>query len=93
MIGSAEWFCGGGDSCDVVTTALYLNDAIDAELLRKVLLAGLGLGRAEPPARQFELDDLAACGRGETPTYFSCEDLEDYRQDLERALTPQMSDD
>ncbi len=92
MIGSAEWLCRQ-DSCDTVTTALYLNDAIDAELLRKVLLAGLGLGRAEPPARQFELDDLEACDRGETPTYFRCEDLEDYRQDLERALTPQPPDD
>ncbi len=93
MIGSAEWFCGGGDSCSTVTTALYLNDVIDAELLRKVLLAGLGLERIEPVATPFEWDDLQACNRGETPTYFRCEDLEDYRQDLERALTPQPPDD
>ena len=87
LIGSAEWLCRQ-DSCNTVTTALYLNDAIDSELLRKVLLAGLNQGRVEPPARQFELDDLEACDRGETPTYFRCDQLEGAREDLAR-LTPQ----
>lgn len=85
MIGSAEFFCGGIE-CITVTTAVYVNDAIDAELFRKVLLAGLNEGRVEPPSRQIELDDLDACNRGETPTYFRCQDLEGVREVVEQQL-------
>lgn len=92
LIGVGEYLCSDNEECQPVTTALYLNDAIDAELLREVLLAGLNQKQVEPRATPFEWADLQACDRGETPTYFRCDELEGYRQDLERELTPQPLD-
>ena len=86
MVGTAEWICGGRDVCFTVTTAVYVNEAIDADLFRKVLLVGLIGGRVEPSSGQIELDDLDACDRGQIPTYFRCEDLAAVREVVEQQL-------
>lgn len=91
LIASAETMCEA-DVCSPVTISIYLNETISSELMRRVFLGALSLQWIEPEGTPPEWQDLQACDRGETPQFFRCDQLDGYREDVERVLTPQPPD-